>query len=248
MKLLFELLRLRKRSDKVKLAMILFLMGFFLAGDVLWGVTEFFSMAGEPVEYVLNTGTEGARLDSKLQTILQRDSVICASFQREYALTSGSKRVLVTEVSPDYLSTCFGLNTAGAGSEFFLSTDVFKTFCGNSTLSPMRLTCNAGEENVSGTFTLYESLPGGLAVTKGTSLTLGDAQTIRVMLRGRDTSGIETNWFEENGFTIENREVVIETAHETEILIVRLRYGGAACVLSVLLGWQLFASGQREVK
>ena len=49
-----DLLKLRRRSDKVKLSLLLFLLGIILAIDLLTGAAEYLIMAGEPVEYVLS--------------------------------------------------------------------------------------------------------------------------------------------------------------------------------------------------
>lgn len=238
-----KLLRLRRRSDKVKLALLLFLLGALLIADLLRGAAEYFSTAGEPVEYVLSAGAEGAALDIKLRELMERESVVCASRQREYTLASGESAATVTEVSAEYLKACFGLEDTGAGVSFFMGRKAFAALCGRNARSPARLTCLAGEERVYGAFTLEESLPEELALSRGTSVTLGGEKTLRVMMRGMDVSGVETKWLEESGFVIENREVVEEAAHETELLITRLRYGGLACVLALLLGRQLFKAG-----
>lgn len=238
-----KLLRLRKRSDKVKFALLLFLLGALLMGDLLRGAEEYFSMAGEPVEYVLDPGAGGAALDIKLRELMERENVVCASRQREYALANGESTVTVTEVSAEYLNACFGLDDTGAGASFFMGRKAFAALCGRNARSPARLTCLAGEERVYGAFILEESLPEELALSRGASVTLGGERTLRVMLRGTDMSGVETKWLEDSGFVIENREVVEKTAHETELLIIRLRYGGLACVLALLLGRQLFKAG-----
>ncbi len=241
-----ELLRLRKRSDKVKVALALFLLGILLMADLLVGAAKYISMAGEPMEYVLSVGAEGAALNAKLLELGQRESVVSVSRQREYTLASGDRSVTVIEVSPEYLSACFGLETAGAGAEFFLGKRAFGAFCGGGAQSPARLKCQKGEDTVSGAFILAEGLPEELALTKGASLTLDGARSLRVMLRGRDISGVETAWLEGNGFVIENREALIETAHGTQLFLVKLRYGGAACVLALLLGRQLYKAGRGE--
>ena len=93
---------------------------------------------------------------------------------------------------------------------------------------------------------MAEGLPEELALTKGASLTLDGARSLRVMLRGRDISGVETAGLEGNGFVIENREALTETAHGTQLFLVKLRYGGAACVLALLLGRQLYKAGRGE--
>ena len=240
-----DLLKLRRRSDKVKLSLLLFLLGIILAIDLLTGAAEYLIMAGEPVEYVLSPGAEGAAPDVKIQQMLQRESVISVSRQREYTLVNEGRTVTAAEVSPEYLSACFGLEPGGAGAEFFLGKRAFAAFCGAGVQSPARLVCQAGEESVSGAFILAESLPEDLTLTKGTSVTLSGARSLRVMLRGKDLSGVETTWLQQNGFTIENREALTETTHKTQLLLIKLRYGGAACALALLLGRQLYKAGRR---
>lgn len=241
-----KLLRLRKRSDKVKAALLLFLLGALLMGDLLRGAAEYFSMAAEPVEYVLDPGADGAALDMKLRELMERESVVCASRQREYTLTGGENTVTVTEVSAEYLSACFGLKAGDAGNSFFMGRKAFAALCGRNARSPARLTCLAGEERVYGAFILEEGLPEELVLSRGTSVTLGGEKVLRVMLEGKDVSGVETDWLEGSGFVIVNSGAVTETAHETELLGMRLRYGGLACVLALLLGRQLFMAGSRE--
>lgn len=241
-----DLLRLRKRSDKVKLALLLFLLGALLAWDVLSGAVSYFSAAGEPVEYILTSGTEGAALEGRLQALRQGEQVVCVSRQREYGLSSADKSITITEVSTEYLSSCFGLSTTGSGTEFFLGREAFITFCGAGAQSPAHLTCQTEDGEISGAFRLCDDLPGELALAKGTSVTLSGARTLRVMLDNSDISGLDTAWLEGLGFMIENREVVTEASHRAELLLSRLRYGGLACVLALLLGWQLCSAGRRE--
>ncbi len=241
-----ELLRLRKRSDKVKAALLLFLLGTLLGADVVSGTADFFIETSKPVEYVLTSGAGGAVLEGRLQSLRQREGVICASRQREYVLTCGGRSLDVIEISPEYISTCFGLTSSGSGREFFLGREAFISFCGAGTASPARLTCLDGEESVGGAFSMCVELPGAAAITKGTSMTLGDSQTLRVMMDGSDVSGLDETWLGELGFSIENREVLTEAAHRLELLLARLRYGGPACLLALALGVQLFAAGRRE--
>ena len=57
MRAIGKLLRLRRRSDKVKLALGLFLLGAVLGWDVAFGAAGFLMESGEPVEYVPGAGT-----------------------------------------------------------------------------------------------------------------------------------------------------------------------------------------------
>ena len=246
MRAIGKLLRLRRRSDKVKLALGLFLLGAVLGWDVAFGAAGFLMESGEPVEYVLAWGGNEASLEGKLRAVSQHEGVICASRQREYSLVMGERQLTVIQVSPEYLSACFGLRASGAGREFFLGSRSYASFCGAGEESPARLKCLRGEEGVSGTFPLCGGLPVTAAMAKGSSAELGDSQTLRVMLESGGIEGRNGDWLMELGFSIENQELLTEAAHRLELLQARLSYGGLACLLALALGVQLFAAGRRE--
>lgn len=243
-----KLLGLRRRSDRVKLALLLFLLGALLGADIVSSAFRFFSEASEPVEYVLVSAAEGAALEGRLQSMGQHEGVISVSRQREYTLTSGGREVTVAEVSPEYLSVCFGLSPRGAGREFYLGRGAFLSLCGPNTESPARLVCERDGERFSGAFILCPQLPEDAALAKGSSATLSGAGTVRAMFDGQDISGMDAAWLEDLGFGIENGDELAEGSHRLELLAVKLRYGGLAFVLALLLGWQLFAAGLRAQK
>lgn len=243
-----RLLGLRRRSDKVKLALLLFLLGALLGADLVSSAFRFFSEASKPTEYVLASAAQGAALEGRLQGMGQHEGVISVSRQREYTLTSGGREITVAEVSPEYLSACFGLSPRGAGREFYLGRGAFLSLCGPKAESPARLTCERDGESFSGAFILCPGLPENAALARGSSATLSGAGTVRAMLDGRDISGLDAAWLEEQGFGIENGDELAEGSRRLELLGVKLRYGGLAFVLALLLGGQLFAAGFREQK
>lgn len=247
MRRLRALLRLRKESDKVKLALWLFLLAAVLAGKTAVTAGSYVSQIQSPVEYVLTSGEVGAALDGKMQVILQNANVMGATRQREYALTDGERSLMVTEVSGQYLADCFGLAESGSGTQVYLGRKVFYSFFGNGAQSPVRASVQTGEgQTVSGAFTLAEELPENLAITKGTTLTLGGSLNLRVMLAGTDISGGAVSQLEGLGLTVTNRETVLIAEYENQLLLTRLSYGILSCILAAIAGCTLFAAGRGE--
>lgn len=245
MKWLRSLLRLRKRSDKVKIALALFLLAGFLGWDVCAGAADYISMLGEPVEYAAAPAVRGAALEGLMQTAAQREDVVCVSKQRVFTLT-GSRQVEVTEVSSEYLRAGLGLEQAVSQADFFLGSEAFAALCGSTAKSPVRMVFRDGEGSVSGLFMLVRELPGGAAFAKGTTRTLGDAETLRVMMDGPDIGGTDKAWLESMGLVVEHGEELLQVEYEAGLLLTKLRYGGLACLLGLALGWRLMAEGRRE--
>lgn len=253
MKRLRELLRLRRQSGKVKVALLFFLLAGYLAWDIFAQLGSYVSKAGQPVEYVLASGGENI-LEAKLQQIQEEPEVLAVSRQREYAIwsgeTEGARSLTMTELSPEYLSRCYGLEEPGEGNRFYLDKESFQSFLGSGAASPAQKGFRRDEtrdkEN-RGSFLLWEGLPQGMGVCKGTSQSLSGSGTLRVMLRGRDISGSIVTRLEGLGFTVVNQEALLTENFETELLFARLWGGALSLALSVTAGALLFGEGRREV-
>lgn len=247
MKALRELWMLRRQSGKVKLALLL----FGLAGTILASLGAqaggFAAKVNQPVEYVLSSGTAGPVLDAKLRQLQEEPGVAAASRQREYSLTNGGRSITVAELSEEYLARCFGLTGSGASQDFWLDPAAFRNFLGNGAQSPARLACQGEDGTVNGTFQMAESLAGreAQAVARGSSVTLAESGTVRVMLER--ASGNGTARLEALGFAVVNREKVLEQNYETELLMARLGWGLLSAALAVAAGRLLFREGKREI-
>lgn len=239
-----ELLRLRRQSDKVKWALAAFLLAGVLAVHLAGQLIQYLRAVGEPVEYVLVCGSTGAKLESELHALEELDGVVSVSRQREYAVTVGSKTLTVTEVSEQYMTACYGI--AEPGGSFWLSVDAFWHLFGSGD-SPAHSSCQDGERSFVGTF-YRTGLPGELAVVKGNTRSLGDSAELRVMFGGGDVSGTRQGALEKLGFTVRDREQIMEQEYEGRLLTARLEYGLCALVMAMLAGRLLFREGKMEVR
>lgn len=241
-----ELFRLRRQSDKVKWALLLFLLAGALAVDLALRISEYAGLAAEPVEYVLASGKSGATLEVSVQALKEADGVLGVSRQREYSLTVGENTLTVTELTEQYLAACYGISSPGNG--FWLDEATFRQMFGSSE-SPAHAACRLEDKPRTGSFYRRPGIPdgGARAVSRGDSRSLGPAGAVRVMFQSTDLSGTRESTLEQMGFSVQNQEVLLEQGFRSELLATRLRYGSCALALALLAGRLLYSAGKREV-
>lgn len=241
-----EFLRLRRRSGKIKLALLLFLLAAFFAAGLAESAARYAENAGRPTEYILETAMTGPLLDGALARLEELEGVVGASRQRELSLTAGEKALTVTQLSSRYLSQCWGLAPEGAGRSCWLNQAAAQGFLGGAPL-PAGLVCGNGTGEESVRFLPGDPLPGGspLAVMAGSSWELGEPGTVRVMAAPRGLAG-GAGQLEALGFTLQNRELLTAQRYEEELLLTRLGYGLAALALALAAGRLLYREGKRE--
>ena len=246
MRWLKDFLRLRRRSGRVKLALLLYLAAAGFAGDVLAGLSEYNIRIRQSVEYILEAGGENGVLEAKLQELRTISGVVDVSRQREFTLTCGEKTLTVTELTGEYLTSCYGIKDMGFERQYWLSSEAFAELFGKEEPT-QRMSYEVEERTESGVFVLTDSrLEKVKAVAKGSSASLGGSNTLRVRLENRDLSGVSAEHMESLGFTIANREEMLTQSFETELMTTRLCYGMIACGLAVLAGYNLYLLGKMD--
>ncbi|WP_322170499.1 hypothetical protein [Acutalibacter caecimuris] len=241
-----RLWRLRRQNDKVKLAWVMFLAaGYFAVSGVVQAAQYAVGLA-RPVEYVL--AAPAAVGAERLKALAALEGVVAVSCQREYTLASGEKSLTVTELSEAYLAQCYGLAATGASRMFWLSPESYRAFLGEAP-APARLEFRTEEGMGSGVFGQVEMLGGQApgAVTKGSAASLQDAVSVRVMTAHASLTGAQAAQMEALGFVVANRQALVTAAYETQLSLTRLGYGAITCLLALLAGRLLYATGKREV-
>ncbi len=245
MKAVRELLRLRRRSGKVKLALLLFLLAGFFGADLAGSLGQYAAGLNRPEEYIFETAMTGPLLDQALARLEQLDGVKGASRQGELVVLSGEKTLTVTRLSPRYLWDCWGLAPESAGLVCWLNGTAAQGFLGGAQL-PARLVCRLEDQEAAFLFLPGKAMPEGepLALTAGSSSQLGEPGLVRVMGAG---GGVERiGEMEALGFTLQNRELLLAQSYEEELLLTRLSYGLAALALAAAAGRLLYREGKRE--
>lgn len=236
---------LRRRSDKVKAALLLFLLGGYMGVQAVGQGAAYARSAARPAEYVCTPNASGAVLQAKLDALAQEEGVADICPQWEFTLVKGEKALAVLGLPARYLSAYYGLAPAGYAHEYWLDPQTFAGFLSGS--PPARTAYQREEKREDGVFLRADTLPDGVhAVTawEGQRLT---APAFRVRCTSADLSGTVLHRLEASGFTLLSQEQITLQGYENQILLERLAYnllsGGLAC----LAGWALYTLGKREV-
>ena len=232
-----KLLALRKQDDLVKLALLLFLAaGWFLYTACAQGI-NYARIQTQPIEYVAESSFSGAVLEQKLQKLQNAEGVAGVSRQREILLTAGEKVLHVTELERKYLTDCCGIEISGTDRRYWLSREAFSGLFGGIS-SPGRLTYQREEKTESGEFLLFPgfSEEDDFAVTLGSTVTLGDSQTLRVMFEHGDPSGADIRKLEGLGFTVLNQTEMQRRSFEAELALTKFLYAALAALFALAAG------------
>lgn len=241
-----QFLRLRRQNGRVKLSLLFALLGLALAIDLGLGGGEYAAGLG-PAEYVLERSQPGPATEAVLDQLRALEGVEAVSRQREVSLVSGERGLTVVVLSPQYLQDCYGLTPTGAAREYWLNPAAFSGFCAGET-APARVSFQEEGIQESGLFQLAPSLPGeeAFAVTGGSSAEMGDSPQVRLRLRG-ETAGAQA-LLEGAGFSVVNREELLEREHKAQLWMIRIRYEGLALVLTGLLAGALYCGGWEQAQ
>lgn len=233
-----RLLRLRKQDDCIKLALLLFLAAAWLAYIACVQGIEYARIQARPVEYVLESNFSGAVLEGNLQKIQALDGVAGVSRQREFSITVGDKMLTVTELERQYLTDCCGIEPSNTGSRYWLNREAFTNLLGSGAASPARVIYKKEEKTESGEFLLLSDFGGeeAFAASTGSTMTLGNVSTLRVMFAHGDPSGADIRKLESMGFTVLNQAEMERQSYETELALTKLSYASVAAFFALTGG------------
>lgn len=240
MRKLREFLRLRKRYDSIKFALILFICAtYFLVNGVVQ-IVSYCGYLNKPTEYILEAYSDSASLEIALQKICETDGAVSASFQRDYIITAENDKTLaVSELSREYLCDCYGIESNTNSKTIWLNTVAFDEFIGESTDTSVRLYYSVDGKNESAEFIKCDALDSenAYAVSIGTTASLENSHTVRVMFDSIDVTGTDVRKIENLGYTVSNREDMLTQSHERELLFANLKCSIIGTILSLVGGY-----------
>lgn len=103
-----DFLALRRRSDTVKVALMLYLLAVWLGAQSVGEAWEWLRIVREPAEYVVVPGASGAALSAKLEALFEMDEVVSITPQWEDGDKSGN-----TLQAPAYRVLCREADLSG---------------------------------------------------------------------------------------------------------------------------------------
>lgn len=240
MKKLLDFLRLRKQYDSIKFALILFVCAVFSLTSGVIQIVSYASYLDKPCEYILEAYSDSASLEIALQKICDTEDAVCASFQYDYIITTGdNKTLMVSDLSQEYLSMCYGIESDTNSKKVWLNPVAFDEFIGDSESDSVRLSYIVDGKTESAEFIRWESLDSenAYAVSIGTTVSLGNSRTVRVMFDSIDVTGTNIRQIENLGYTVSNREDMILESHEQEMVLSEVKYLIITTVLSFIGGF-----------
>lgn len=124
-----DFLRLRKRYDSIKFALILFICAAYFLSHGIVQIVNYAHYLNKPAEYILEAYSDSASLETAPDKICETDGVVSASFQRDYVISEGNGKTLtVSELSYEYLFECYGIDTSVNSRKIWLNSVAFDNF------------------------------------------------------------------------------------------------------------------------
>lgn len=240
MKKLLDFLRLRKKYDSIKFALMLFVCAVFFLTSGIIQIVSYASYLNKPCEYILEAYSDSASLEIGLQKICDTEGAVCASFQYDYIITTGdNKTLMVSDLSQEYLSMCYGIESGTNSNKVWLNSVAFDEFIGDSESDSVRLTYIVDGKTESAEFIRWESLDSenAYAVSIGTAVSLGNSRTVRVMFDSIDVTGTNIRQIENLGYTVSNREDILIQSYEQELLFADVKCNIIGGLLSLIGGY-----------
>ena len=161
-------------------------------------------------------------------------------FRSDYLIIADdNKTLMVSELSQEYLRVCYGIDTDVGSKKIWLNSVTFDEFIGDSESDSVRLTYIVDGKTESAEFIRWESLDSenAYAVSIGTTVSLGNSRTVRVMFDSIDVTGTNISQIENLGYTVSNREDMILESHEQEMVLSEVKYLIITTVLSFIGGF-----------
>ncbi|WP_370751927.1 ABC transporter permease [Eubacterium sp.] len=230
-----KLLKLRKQSDTVKLIMLIMILGIaMLIGVFYEGVKIYIDLQNE-VEYIIVPQSNPVT-KRQIDELRQIDNVKCVTPQKEKNVTVyiNGKNSLVKcfQISEEYMDRVYGIERKKGMQNFYLTEQCYEEIK-NSALdgrimeNKFKSKYVIGEKTGIAEFNCIKindkELNCGFTCEKSSYL-YGEDSKIRVCVSKSDFTGATTDALEKAGYSIENKEKVIEIENDRNIKLIRIKY------------------------
>ena len=221
-----KLLRLWRQYDSIKAAVMLFALAVILIGYCIHAAVGYAAILRTPTEYICTLPKEDTTILLRLE---QTESILCYSRQKQAALMQDNQTLTVTLLSAAYLSDCYGITEQGR--VIFANDAAFSAFCGDTKQGAVQIRGTLNGNPFSAAIIRTDALPDGqpLAVTAVSMAELHDASELRVCMTEPDSAALE-----QLGLHIVNPEVQLAAEYEKKLVLLRIRFGALAALLSCI--------------
>lgn len=254
MKWLKTFLKRRRQDDRVKIILMVILLGSFMLANSIYRVVKLQEQLGERVEYILAEEEQMPIKDSELTEWKELEHVVAISRQTEEILTiyEGEEAVMLNCIglSDEYLSEVYGI--AGKSSDNTAAYSVAKVFYLNQQAYDMLLQAEgfqgmalADGQNAADAITIEYSMGEDEKKYKGKIVpaenNMGqdlpcaffksdkaslkkNTGGVRICVTKDDLAGEMKNYFMGKGYVITNSDAIYQRNYQYEIEILHIKY------------------------
>lgn len=221
-----KLIRLWRQYDSIKAAVLLIATGLLLIGYCIRTAAAYAIILRAPAEYVC---TAPAGIEQVIPQLANADGVCAYSRQKKASLIQENSVMTVTLLSAAYLSDCYGITEQGR--VIFANDAAFSAFCGDTEQGAVQIRGTLDGKPFSAEIIRTDALPDGqpLAVTAVSMAELHDASELRICMTEPDSAALE-----QLGLHIVNPEVQLAAEYDKEFVLLRIRFGALAALLSCI--------------
>ncbi|MBR3045315.1 MAG: hypothetical protein IKH27_02115 [Oscillospiraceae bacterium] len=221
-----KLIRLWRQYDSFKAAVLLFTLAAILIGYCIHAAAGYASILRTPTEYICTLPEDS---DTLLLRLAQTDSVKGYSRQKKASLMQENNVMTVTLLSAAYLSDCYGITEQGR--VIFANDAAFSAFCGDTEQGAVQMRGTLDGNPFSAAIIRTDALPDSqpLAVTAVSMAELHESSELRICMTEPDSSALE-----QLGLHIVNPEVQLAAEYDKEFVLLRIRFGALAALLSCI--------------
>ena len=221
-----KLLRLWRQNDSIKAAVMLFALAVILLGYCIHAAAGYAVILQTPTEYVCTLPKDS---DTLLLRLAQTDSVTGFSRQKNASLMQENRVLPVAFLSAAYLSDCYGITEQGR--IIWANAAAFTAFCGDPVQDSAQIRGTLDNKPFAAEIIRTDALPDGqaFAVMAAGIAELRDAAELRICMTEPDSAALE-----QLGLQIVNPEVQLAAEYEKKLVLLRIRFGALAALLSCI--------------
>lgn len=245
MKWIKNIIKLRRQNDYVKIMLFVFLLGLWMLGSSIYDGVRIYRQLSEPAEYIISGSAEKIS-DEEIKNIEQISGVGGASIQKITELTIKDMSEDATyecyNISKMYLETVYHVNDTGTMKTFYVTPKLYEKLTENIKGNQENIQRNyqMGEEQQG--ISKFVKIDSNLFTDEEVAFTVADivdfneeCNEIRVYVTKKDLDGTLNRSIENQGYMIENQEVLLETDNELNIGFVRIKYDVGIGVLCLII-------------
>lgn len=226
-----KFLYIRKRYDCVKMTLLLSIVLVMLVIYTINAAVDYVIYISYPYELICTTEKTG-NVDVLLS---DTENINAYSKQAVRTFEINEKTIDVTVLSASYLKDCYDISTDSNLHAVWLNRKYFSELFGKNETSHVHTSCISDGRKIQMSFLLSDNLPNeeNYAVMCGQNRDFKESTQLRVSIR-KDGTGTEVYELNSEGFQVVNKEQLVISEYELEMLLLKLRFSILTSIVTAL--------------